>query len=68
MPVPIASTLGILGDNLRKRGSALPLSRRAATAWTRGPSPARRGDGPLYRPDVADGPRDQRDEPPAGEV
>jgi len=36
MPVPIDSTLGILGDNLRRRHSALPLGRRRATAWTRG--------------------------------
>jgi len=36
MPVPIDSTLGILGDNLRQRRSALPLGRRRATAWARG--------------------------------
>ena len=36
MPVPIKSTLGILGDNLGKRRSALPLGRRTLTAWARG--------------------------------
>ena len=48
MPVPIASTLGILGDNLRKRRSALPLSRRAATGWTRGLDLPRGGETVLY--------------------
>jgi Cysteine-rich domain len=48
MPVPIASTLGILGDNLRKRKSALPLSRRAATAWTRGLHLPHGGETVLY--------------------
>ncbi len=36
MPVPISATLGMLGDNLRKRRSALPLGRRVSTAWARG--------------------------------
>jgi hypothetical protein len=48
MPVPIASTLGILGDNLRKRKSALPLGRRAATAWTRGLDLPHGGETVLY--------------------
>jgi Cysteine-rich domain len=48
MPVPIASTLGILGDNLRKRHSALPLGRRAATAWARGLEIPRGGPTVLY--------------------
>ena len=48
MPVPIASTLGILGDNLRKRRSALPLGRRAATAWARGLELPRGGETVLY--------------------
>ncbi len=48
MPVPIASTLGMLGDNLRKRGSALPLGRRAAVAWTRGLDIPRGGETVLY--------------------
>jgi Cysteine-rich domain len=48
MPVPIASTLGMLGDNLRKRRSALPLGRRAMTAWTRGLDLPRGGETVLY--------------------
>ena len=48
MPVPIDSTLGILGDNLHKRRSALPLSRRTANAWTRGLNLPRGGTTVLY--------------------
>jgi hypothetical protein len=48
MPVPIASTLGILGDNLRKRRSALPLGKRTVTAWTRGLDIPRGGETVLY--------------------
>ncbi len=48
MPVPIKSTLGILGDNLRKRHSALPLGRRKVTAWTRGLGIPRGGKTVLY--------------------
>ncbi|HYK93586.1 MAG TPA: (Fe-S)-binding protein [Thermoplasmata archaeon] len=48
MPVPIQATLGILADNLRKRRSALPLSRRAATAWARGLGIPRGGETVLY--------------------
>jgi hypothetical protein len=48
MPVPIASTLGILSDNLRKRKSALPLGRRAATAWARGLDLPHGGETVLY--------------------
>lgn len=48
MPVPIASTLGILGDNLARRGSALPLARRVRTAWTRGLDLPRGGSTVLY--------------------
>ncbi len=48
MPVPIASTLGMLGDNLRKRGSALPISHRSAIAWTRGLDIPRGGETVLY--------------------
>ena len=48
MPVPISSTLGILGDNLRKRRSALPLGRRAVTGWTRGLDLPRGGSTVLY--------------------
>ena len=48
MPVPIKSTLGMLGDNLRKRHSALPIGRKAATAWTRGLDIPRGGEPVLY--------------------
>lgn len=48
MPVPIASTLGMLGDNLTKRKSALPLRRRAVTGWTRGLGIPRGGETVLY--------------------
>ncbi len=36
MGIPIASTLGMLGDNLTKRKSALPLAGRVVTAWADG--------------------------------
>jgi Fe-S oxidoreductase len=36
MPLPIGPVLGILSDNLRKRGSVLPLSRSGATGWAKG--------------------------------
>jgi len=48
MPVPIDSTLGMLGDNLRKRQSALPLSRRTSTAWASGLGLRRGGATVLY--------------------
>jgi len=48
MPVPIDSTLGMLGDNLKKRRSALPLSRRTSTAWSRGLGIPRGGATVLY--------------------
>ena len=48
MPVPIQSTLGILGDNLRRRHSALPLGRRARTRWARGLDLPRGGSTVLY--------------------
>lgn len=48
MPVPIKSTLGILADNLRKRGSALPLSKRARSAWAQGLNLPRGGETVLY--------------------
>lgn len=48
MPVPIGSTLGMLEDNLAKRHSALPLSRRRATAWARGLHLPRGGEVVLY--------------------
>ncbi len=48
MPLPIAPILGILSDNLRKRGSALPLSKRVATGWARGLNLPRGGETILY--------------------
>lgn len=48
MPVPIKTTLGMLGDNLRKRRSALPLSRRGVTGWARGLDLPHGGETVLY--------------------
>ncbi len=36
MPLQKKAVLGILSDNLRRRGSVLPLSRRLHTRWARG--------------------------------
>ena len=48
MPIPIDTTLGMLDDNLRKRHSALPIGRRAATAWARGMGIPRGGETVLF--------------------
>jgi Fe-S oxidoreductase len=48
MPLPIAPILGIFADNLRKRGSVLPLSKRTATGWARGLNLPRGGETVLY--------------------
>jgi len=48
MPLPTATVLGILGDNLARRGSVLPLSKRAATRWARGLGIPRDGQTVLY--------------------
>jgi hypothetical protein len=48
MPVPISSTLGILGDNLKRRKSALPLSRRSISAWAKGLDLPHGGETVLY--------------------
>ena len=48
MPLPIGPILGILSDNLRTRGSVLPLSRRAATGWAKGLNIPRGGKTVLY--------------------
>jgi Fe-S oxidoreductase len=48
MPLPIKPILGILSDNLRKRGSVLPLSKKACTGWSRGLALPRGGDTVLY--------------------
>ncbi len=48
MPLPTGDVIGILGDNLRIRGSVLPLSRRVATKWTEGLDLPRGGETVLY--------------------
>ena len=48
MPLPIAPILGIFADNVRKRGSVLPLSKRTATGWARGLDLPRGGETILY--------------------
>jgi Fe-S oxidoreductase len=48
MPLPIGPVLGILSDNLRKRGNVLPLSRGEATRWAGGLNIPRGGDTVLY--------------------
>lgn len=48
MSIPIAPILGIFADNVRKRGSVLPLSKRTATGWARGLNLPRGGDTVIY--------------------
>jgi Fe-S oxidoreductase len=48
MPLPISPVLGILSDNLRKRGSVLPLSKSEATGWAKGLNIPRGGQTVLY--------------------
>ena len=48
MSLPIRDVVGILGDNLRLRGSVLPISARKATRWTRGLELPRGGETVLY--------------------
>jgi Fe-S oxidoreductase len=48
MSIPIAPILGIFADNVRKRGSVLPLSKRTATGWARGLNLPRGGETVLY--------------------
>ena len=48
MPLPIPAILGILSDNLKKRGSVLPLSKKAATGWAQGLNIPRTGKTILY--------------------
>ena len=48
MPLPIGPVLGILSDNLRKRGSVLPLSKSGATSWAKGLNIPRGGNTVLY--------------------
>lgn len=48
MRIPIAPILGIFVDNMRKRGSVLPLSKRTATGWANGLNLPRGGETVLY--------------------
>jgi Fe-S oxidoreductase len=48
MHVPIAPILGIFADNVRIRGSVLPLSKRAATGWADGLDLPRGGETVIY--------------------
>lgn len=48
MPLPKKAILGILTDNLAKRGSVLPLSSKVATEWARGLNIPRGGKTVLY--------------------
>ncbi|HKB94989.1 MAG TPA: (Fe-S)-binding protein [Gaiellaceae bacterium] len=48
MALPTADVIEILGDNLRLRGSVLPISSRRATRWTRGLGLPRGGETVLY--------------------
>lgn len=53
MPLPTGDVIGILADNLRLRGSVLPLSSRHATRWTRGLGLPRGGETVLYTGQMA---------------
>jgi Fe-S oxidoreductase len=48
MPLPTGDVIGILADNLRLRGSVLPISSGHATRWTRGLGLPRGGETVLY--------------------
>ena len=48
MPLPTGDTIGILGDNLRLRGSVLPIPTKKATKWARGLNLPRGGETVLY--------------------
>jgi len=48
MALPTKDVIGILGDNLRLRGSVLPLSKGDAIRWTRGLELPRGGETVLY--------------------
>ena len=48
MPLPIGSVLGILADNLTKRGSVIPLSKHNASGWTESLNIPRGGETILY--------------------
>jgi Fe-S oxidoreductase len=48
VPLPTGDVIGILADNLRLRGSVLPLSSRRATRWAQGLGLPRGGETVLY--------------------
>jgi Fe-S oxidoreductase len=48
MPLPIAPVLGVLADNLERRKSVLPLSRRSATGWAAGLGLPKGGETVIY--------------------
>ncbi len=48
MPLPTGDVIGILGDNLRLRGSVLPIPAASATQWARGLDLPRGGETVLY--------------------
>jgi Fe-S oxidoreductase len=48
MPLPTGDVIGILADNLRLRGSVLPVSSGHATRWARGLGLPRGGETVLY--------------------
>lgn len=48
MSLPTGDVIGILSDNLRLRGSVVPLRRRASTRWARGLGLPRGGATVLY--------------------
>lgn len=48
MPLPTRDVVGILADNLRLRGSVLPIPARRATAWARELDLPRGGETVLY--------------------
>ena len=48
MPLPTGDVIGILTDNLRKRGSVLPISRKNVVRWAKGLGLRRGGDTVLY--------------------
>lgn len=48
MPLPIGPVLGILSDNLSRRGSVIPLSRSRTTGWSEGLNIPSGGETILY--------------------
>jgi Fe-S oxidoreductase len=48
MALPTGDVIGILGDNLRLRGSVLPIPKRSASHWARGLRLPRGGETVLY--------------------